>query len=52
LPLRAVIYFLYSYIVKNGFLDGRDGLVFCRMRAMYQNEIAIKKYDIKRRRGY
>lgn len=45
MPLRGWVYFLYSYLWRRGFLDGRDGFVFCRMRALYQTEVAIKKYD-------
>jgi glycosyltransferase involved in cell wall biosynthesis len=48
MPARGLIYFLYSYVLRRGFLDGRDGLVFCRMRALYQSEVAIKKYDTRR----
>lgn len=48
LPARGLIYFLYSYIWRLGFLDGSDGFVFCRMRAMYQVEVSIKKYDLRR----
>lgn len=51
LPARGLVYFLYSYILRGGFLDGRDGLVFCRMRALYQAQVAIKAYDMKRQRG-
>lgn len=49
-PARGMIYFLYSYVWRSGFLDGRDGFVFCRMRALYQTEVAIKKYDMRRKR--
>jgi glycosyltransferase involved in cell wall biosynthesis len=48
-PGRPVIYFLYSYLWRRGFLDGRDGLVFCFMKAMYQGMIATKRYDARRR---
>lgn len=48
-PARGLVYFLYSYVWRRGFLDGRDGFVFCQMRAMYQAEVAIKKYDTRRR---
>jgi glycosyltransferase involved in cell wall biosynthesis len=48
LPARGLIYFFYSYVWRRGFLDGRDGFVFCRMRALYQAEVAIKKYDVRR----
>ncbi len=45
LPGRAMWYFLYSYIWRGGFLDGKEGLIYCRMRSIYQGMIAIKKYD-------
>jgi glycosyltransferase involved in cell wall biosynthesis len=48
LPFRGLAYFLYAYVVRRGFLDGWDGLMFCRMRALYQVEIEIKKFDRKR----
>jgi glycosyltransferase involved in cell wall biosynthesis len=48
LPCRPLMYFLYSYVVRRGFLDGRDGLTFCRMKALYQGMIVVKKYDTKR----
>ncbi len=47
-PMRPLLYFLYSYVFRLGFLDGRDGLQFCRMRALYQRMVAIKKYDLRR----
>lgn len=50
MPARELVYFLYSYVWRRGFLDGRDGLMFCRMRAMYQAELAVKKYDMRRRK--
>ncbi len=48
MPARGLWFFLYSYFWRRGFLDGRDGFVFCVMRSMYQTMIAIKKYDLKR----
>jgi glycosyltransferase involved in cell wall biosynthesis len=47
-PFRGLAYFLYAYVARRGFLDGWDGLMFCRMRALYQVEIEMKKYDRKR----
>jgi glycosyltransferase involved in cell wall biosynthesis len=49
LPARGLAYFLYSYVLRAGFLDGRDGFVFCRMRALYQAQVAVKLYDLRRR---
>ncbi len=51
LPARGFIYFLYAYVWRMGFLDGRDGFMFCRMRALYQSQVAIKLYDLKRGKG-
>jgi hypothetical protein len=48
LPFRGALYFLYSYILRGGFRDGANGLMFCRMRALYQTEIEAKKYDLMR----
>lgn len=50
-PGRGLAYFLYSYLWRGGFLDGRDGFVFCLMRSMYQSMVAIKKYDRRRMRS-
>ncbi len=51
LPFRGSMYFLYSYVFRRGFLDGRDGFVFCVMRAMYQSQVQVRLYDAKRRSG-
>ena len=48
-PGRALLYFIYSYIFRRGFLDGWDGLVFCLMKSSYQRMVVIKKYDMRRR---
>ena len=50
-PGRAPTYFLYSYVLRRGFLDGEDGLVFCTMRALYQQMVNIHKYDLRKRAG-
>ena len=49
LPFRGLWFFLYCYLIRRGFLDGREGFVFCSMKAMHQRMIAIKKYDISKR---
>lgn len=48
LPMRPVAYFLYAYIWRRGFLDGKDGLIFCLMKALYQGMIVVHKYDTQR----
>jgi len=47
-PGRAFVYFFYSYLLRKGFKDGMDGFVFCTMRAMYQQMINVKKYDLRK----
>jgi glycosyltransferase involved in cell wall biosynthesis len=48
MPARGFGYFVYSYLWRRGFLDGKDGFVFCRMKALYQSMVAVKKYDRRR----
>jgi len=50
LPLRPLIVFLYLYIVRLGFLDGRAGFYFGRMRAAYEMLIDLKVIEARRRR--
>jgi hypothetical protein len=50
-PFRPWLYFLYVYVVRLGFLEGRDGLVFCMMKAEYQRMIVIKKHNMRRSKG-
>ncbi len=47
LPGRPFLYFLYSYLLRGGFLDGRSGLVFCVLRSMYQLMIVLKKRELR-----
>jgi glycosyltransferase involved in cell wall biosynthesis len=45
LPFRPLIYFLYSYVVRRGFLDGYDGFIFCVMKSTFHAMIVAKKHD-------
>ncbi|MDP2623984.1 MAG: glycosyltransferase family 2 protein [Actinomycetota bacterium] len=36
LPFRPAIRFLWLYLVKRGFLDGRQGRVYCQLLAAYE----------------
>lgn len=40
-PLRGLLAFLYAYVLRAGFLDGRAGLTYCRMYAMYHAFIGL-----------
>ena len=48
LPMRPVLRFLYSYIWQRGFLDGKPGLVFCRLLSIYEYLSVAKYYEMRR----
>jgi len=50
LPFRPTLQFLYSYILQRGFLDGRPGLIFCRLLATYEF-LSVIKYQEMRQKG-
>jgi hypothetical protein len=45
-PGKPVIYFLYSYILRLGFLDDRPGFIFNVLKSCYWYRIAVKEYDV------
>ena len=47
LPMRPAIRFLYAYVVRLGFLDGRPGLVFCALLAIYDFLAWANVYEMK-----
>lgn len=47
LPARPVIYFLYKYIIKCGFLDGWKGFIFVLMETYYHFMVVIKVKTIE-----
>jgi glycosyltransferase involved in cell wall biosynthesis len=47
LPFRSTLRFLYSYVLKQGFLDGYEGYVFCRLLAVYEMLSAFKAYELR-----
>jgi glycosyltransferase involved in cell wall biosynthesis len=50
LPFRPALRFFYSYILKRGFLDGREGYVFCRLLATYEMLNVFKAHELRRRK--
>lgn len=50
LPFRPIWFFLYSFVVRRGFMDGVAGFRFCLMKAIYQQMIVLKRYDAVARR--
>jgi glycosyltransferase involved in cell wall biosynthesis len=49
LPGRGLLFFLYAYVFRLGFLDGKDGFIFCQMWALRHAMIEIHKHDARRR---
>jgi glycosyltransferase involved in cell wall biosynthesis len=47
LPLRAFCVFLYMYLGKLGFLDGRIGWRYCLLRAIYEYQIGLKLIELR-----
>jgi len=47
LPFRWMIKFLYLYIVRLGFLDGRPGFYYCGLQAAYEFMITAKTAEAK-----
>jgi len=48
MPCRALFRFLYMYVVRGGFLDGKPGLVFCRLRMSHEIHIVVKLREAER----
>jgi glycosyltransferase involved in cell wall biosynthesis len=52
LPCRSSLRFLYMYLLRGGFLDGRPGLTYCRLLALYEYLIELKVKELQfRERG-
>lgn len=49
LPCRPALRFLYMYLVRGGFLDGRAGLLYCHLLAAYERMIDVKVLELRRR---
>lgn len=49
LPCRPLLRFLYMYLLRGGFLDGRAGFVYCRLLMTYETMIVTKMIEIQRR---
>jgi glycosyltransferase involved in cell wall biosynthesis len=49
LPARPLVAFLYLYVFRLGFLEGRAGLEYARLRATYERMIDVKRLELRRR---
>ena len=48
LPFRPTARFLYMYLLRRGFLDGREGLTYCRLLSIYEYMIELKMRELER----
>lgn len=46
-PMRGTLRFLYQYLLRGGFLDGREGYVFSMLKANYEAMIIAKKWELE-----
>ncbi len=47
MPMRPAIRFVYSYVLRAGFLDGMPGLVFCTLLSFYDFLAWANLYEMK-----
>jgi len=47
MPFRPLLRFLYMYILRRGFADGRAGLIYCRLLALYEEMIVLNASYIR-----
>ncbi len=45
LPARPLLRFLWMYVLRLGFLDGRAGFIFCTMMSMHEAVISAKLFE-------
>ena len=50
LPFRPFVRFVYAYVLRLGFLDGRPGLIFCGLLAFYDFLASANRYEQQLRR--
>jgi hypothetical protein len=48
LPARPLFRFLYQYLLRGGFLDGRPGLHYCRLLSRYEAFTGVELERLRR----
>jgi len=48
LPAKPVVLFLYMYVLRRGFLDGRAGLALCVFHAFQEFMVGLKLAELRR----
>jgi hypothetical protein len=51
LPFRPTLRFLYVYVFQAGFLDGREGLIFARLHAVYEFLAIAKAAELRKQQA-
>jgi hypothetical protein len=46
LPCRCLLKFLWMYIIRLGFLDGRMGFRYCLLHTFYEYQISLKLEEL------
>jgi glycosyltransferase involved in cell wall biosynthesis len=46
IPFESLLWFLYHFIFRLGFLEGRRGLIACKIRASYISQARAKLYEL------
>jgi glycosyltransferase involved in cell wall biosynthesis len=49
--LRPLLRFLYQYLFRGGFLEGREGFLYCMLLASYESNILVKRIELERGRS-
>ena len=49
LPLRPTLRFVYMYVFRRGFLDGRAGYAYCRLLTTYESMTVAKERELRLR---
>ena len=49
LPLRPTLRFVYMYVYRRGFLDGRAGYAYCRLLTTYESMTVAKERELRLR---
>ena len=50
MPFESTLWFLYHYVFRLGFLEGRRGLIAAQLRASYISQARAKLYELEMRR--
>jgi glycosyltransferase involved in cell wall biosynthesis len=48
LPFKPLVLFVYMYVVRRGFLDGRAGLILCVFHAFQEFTVGVKLAELRR----